>query len=357
MKLTHKRYAVGERNRNWSRVWLIAGLIIGALGLGSVVAIRINYGRNLEPVSASQRNVTVTIPSGASVSEIAVKLKEQGVIRSTWAFEWYIRNKNVRDQLQAGTYSLRPNQSVSDIVTVLTQGKVATDLVTILPGQRLDQIRSALINTAGFSAEAVDAALKPDQYIDMPALVDKPRGANLEGYLYPDSYARTAETKPEEIIRASLSEMHEYMTPGIRQAFIKQGLTPHEGVILASIVEQEVSKLDDKPKVAQVFLRRLKEQMALQSDPTGLYGSLKDGKEASLTYDSLYNTYLHKGLPPGPISNVSKASLEAVANPASTDFLFFVAGDDGITYFSRTREDHERLTEEHCKELCNLFDN
>ncbi len=346
-----KTYKSNKKSGKLSRLQLI---IIGGVALliiGTVVVLRQTYNHNLQPVSASQRAVLVDIPLGSTVHEIATNLQNQGVIRAAWAFEWYVRNNDVRDQLQAGTYSLRPNQSVQDIVVVLTQGKVATDLVTILPGQRIDQVRSALINN-GFSAADVDAALNPRLYANHPALADKPTNASLEGYLYPDSYQKTANTKPQEIIKASLDEMQKHLTPAIREAFVKQHLTVHQGVILASIIEQEISDPADKPVVAQVFLKRLKEGIPLESDVTVIYGALKAGKAPSLTYDSAYNTHLHLGLPPGPISNVTDSSLAAVAHPAHTDYLYFVAGDDGKTYFSRTLEEHQKAVETHCKKLC-----
>ncbi|HSX23719.1 MAG TPA: endolytic transglycosylase MltG, partial [Candidatus Saccharimonadales bacterium] len=289
---------------------------------------------------------------GATVQTIGKQLQDQGLVRTAWAFEWYVRNHDARDRLQAGTYSLRPNQGVVEIVNILTHGKVATDKVTILPGQRLDQVREALINNAGFSAAGVDAALNSNLYSDSPALSDKPSGANLEGYLYPETFQKTADTKPEVIIRASLDQMQKHLTPEIRAAIVKQGLTVHEGVILASIIEQEVSNPKDKPVVAQIFLRRLKEGMQLGSDVTAFYGAIKAGQTPSVTYDSPYNTRLHPGLPPGPISNVSASSLAAVAQPASTDYLYFVAGDDGVTYFSHTLQEHQALTAQHCKKLC-----
>jgi UPF0755 protein len=263
-----------------------------------------------------------------------------------------VRNHDARDRLQAGTYSLRPNQGVIEIVTILTHGKVATDKVTILPGQRLEQIKEALINNAGFSAAGVDAALDPSLYADSPALADKPRTASLEGYLYPETFQKTADTKPGTIIEASLNEMQKHLTPEIRSAIARQGLTVHEGVILASIIEQEVSNPQDKPVVAQIFLRRLREGMQLGSDVTAFYGAIAAGQAASVNYDSPYNTRLHTGLPPGPISNVSASSLAAVAQPAGTDYLYFVAGDDGVTYFSHTLAEHEALTAQHCKKLC-----
>ncbi len=273
------------------------------------------------------------------------------MIRETWAFEWYVRNNNLRDKLQAGSYYLRPSQSVAEITNVLTQGKVATDLVTILPGQRLDQIRQSLIRS-GFDSSKVDMALDPDTYKDHPALVDKPAGASLEGYLYPESFQKNTDTSAEIIVKASLDQMQNRLTPEIRAGFVRQGLTVHQGVILASIVEQEVNNLDDKPKVAQVFLLRLKQNIQLGSDVTAFYGAIVDGEKPSVLYDSPYNTRKYGGYPPGPISNVTGASLAAVANPATTDFLYFVAGDDGVTYFSHTLQEHEALTAQHCKKLC-----
>lgn len=320
--------------------------------IGSVVYVRHQYYEMLKPLSASQKSQLFTVELGSTAAEIGAQLKEAGLIKETWAFEWYIRNNNLRDKLQAGSYYLRPNQSVQEITNVLTQGKVATDLITILPGQRLDQLRQSFIRS-GFATDEVDAALDPTKYKDHAALADKPANANLEGYLYPESFQKHADTKPSEIITASLDEMQKRLTPEVRAGFVKQGLTVHQGVILASIVEQEVSNQADRPKVAQVFLTRLKQDMQLGSDVTAFYGAIKAGKTPSVTYDSPYNTRIHTGFPPGPISNVTGSSLSAVASPANTDFLYFVAGDDGVTYFSHTLAEHEALTAEHCKKLCN----
>src|SRR5262249_49692209 len=157
---------------------------------------------------------------------------------------------------EAGTYSFDAHQDVPDIVSQLTHGKVATDLVTIIPGQRLSQIRATLINY-GFKEGDVDAALTPATYAGHPALVDKPAGANLEGYIYPDSYQKTGGTKPQQIIANALDEMDRMLTPEIRAAFAGQGLSTYEAITLASIVEEEVSNNADRAQVAQVFLKRL----------------------------------------------------------------------------------------------------
>lgn len=338
--------------RRWKRIWLVVAIVLVVAGVGSALGVRYAYNQNLRPLSASQKAIQVTIPSGATVNDIAGILHDKGVIRASWAFEWYVRTNALRDRLQAGTYSLRANQSVPDIASVLTNGAVETDLVTILPGQRLDQVRTMLIHNAGFSEADVDKALDPTLYTSHPALADKPVNASLEGYLYPDSYQKTSTTTPEDIIRASLDEMQKHLTPSLRAAIVKQGLTIHEGVTLASIIEQEVSKSADKPIVAQVFLSRLRQHMALGSDVTAFYGAILAGETPSVTYKSAYNTHYNLGLPPGPISNVDDESLQAVAKPSRTDYLFFVAGDDGVTYFSHTNEEHEALTKQHCKSLC-----
>lgn len=314
--------------------------------VGSVVFIRQHYYANLKPVSESQTNQLFTIELGATVSEVGTNLKKAGLIRETWAFEWYIRNNNLRDKVQAGTYSLSPSQGVAEVASVITKGRTASDLVTILPGKRIDQIRQALIN-AGFNPDEVEAAFDPTLYADHPALVDKPADATLEGYIYPESFQKSPDTKPQVVIRAALDEMQQYLTPDIRAGFVRQGLNVHQGIILASVVEKEVGRAEDRPTVAQVFLKRLKSNIALESDATTTYGAILNGDTPTHDYDSPYNTYKHKGLMPSPISNVSASSLKAVANPATTDYLYFVAGHDCKTRFSHTLQEHEAFIRAH----------
>jgi UPF0755 protein len=341
-----------KKSSHSKRNYLLVLFLVIFIALIAVVAvIRISYNNNLRPVSNSQTSHVVTVETGSTPSEIGAELYSRGVIRSEWAFEWYVRNHQLGDKLQAGTYVLYENQHVEEIVQVLMSGKVATDLVTILPGKRLDQVRAELVKD-GFSEGDVDAALEPSQYADNPALTDKPEGASLEGYLFPESFQKTASTSARQIVEQSLDEMQRNLTQERRESYAKQGLTVHQAVIIASIVEQEVSNDADRSKVAQVFLKRYKEDISLGSDPTAFYATALAGVEKSVFFDSPYNTRLYKGLPPGPIGNVSEGSLEAVAHPAQTDWLFFVAGDDGTTHFSKTQEEHEALTKQYCTKLC-----
>lgn len=305
--------------------------------------VRKAYSDNLKPLNASDNTaIVVTVDPGSTYSVISRELQDKGVIKSDWAFEWYVRNNNLSSELKAGTYLFRPSQSVQEIVDKIVNAQVATDLVTILPGKRLHQIRESLIKD-GFSEKEVDKALDPDQYRSNAALADLPKGASLEGYLYPESFQKTAETEPEQIIRQSLDEMNRYLSPEVREAFNEQGLTVHQGIILASLVEGEVSNDSDRAMVAQVFLKRLKEGIPLQSNATDEYAKINPA----------YNSYKRKGLPPGPVSNVTTSALNAVAFPAQTDWLYFVSGDDGVTHFSKTLEEHEALTRKHCTKLCN----
>lgn len=336
-------------------------LIIGSVFVFTVATItagwmvRKNYYDNLRPYSTETKTTIVTIKSGSTADEVALLLQQKKIIRKDWAFTWFVRTKNLRDKLQAGSYAFSPSMSVNEIVNMIVNGKVATNLFTILPAQRIDQIEEAFAKefvATGSTVAEVEAAFKAGNYSSHPALTDKPKAASLEGYLYPESFQRTSSTSPSEIINASLDEMALALTPEIRAGISRQGLTVHEGVILASIVEKEVSNSNDRAKAAQVFLLRLKKGMLLGSDVTAYYGADIAGLKHSVLTDTPYNTRLHAGLPPGPISNVSKSSLEAIANPSGTDYLYFVAGDDGITYFSHTIQEHEALTAQHCKQLC-----
>lgn len=329
---------------------LLIGLTI--LIIAGVFISRYVYNTGLQPVSTSQQTQIFTVERGSSVREIADKLEDVRLIRSAWSFQLYVHSKELTDQLQAGTYALSPSQGTPSIVTTMTRGRVATRLVTILPGRRIDQVRADLIN-AGFKPAEVDLALNPAQYADLPVMAFKPAGVHtLEGLLWPDSFQKDSSTPPSFIIRQSLMAMGQHLRPTVQAAFAAQNLTTYQGLILASMIEQEADKTPDRPMVAQVFLSRLKSGASLGSDPTAKYGAIRAGRAPSLTYDSPYNTLTHTGLPPTPISTVSESSLAAAAHPAATNWLYFVTGDDGTTYFSTNLQDHEALTEKYCHKLC-----
>jgi UPF0755 protein len=347
-----RNYKSGNKKNRIPRrvVWLLVSILV--LALVGVVAARHAYDVGLRAVGTSQKTQIFKVESGDSVKIISANLEDKHLIRSAWAFQLYVHGKELGDKLQAGTYALSQSESVPQIVDTMTNGKVTTKLVTILPGRRIDQVRADLIND-GFDPAAVDKALDPAQYADVPVLSYKPASVdNLEGLLWPDSYQKQPDTDPSVIIRESLVAMGQQLTPDVQAAFAAQGLSPYQGLIMSSVVMQEVSKASDQAQAAQVFLTRLKSGMELGSDVTAKYGSIIAGRSPDLTYDSAYNTMLHKGLPPSPVSTVNASSLNAVAHPAATSWLYFVAGDDGTTHFSSTLQEHEALTKQYCHKLC-----
>ncbi len=341
----------GRRHRVPHRIWLLIIVLIVLLA-GGAMATRHIYYLDLRPVNNSQQTQIFTVKSGSSIKQIAANLQKAHLIRSAWAFELYVHSKELTGQLQAGTYAFSPSQNAADIVAKLTNGKVTTKLVVILPGRRIDQVRADLIND-GFSPTAVDQALVPDQYADLPVLAFKPTAVTtLEGLLWPDSFEKDPTTDPAVIIRESLVETGQHLTPDVQAAFAREGLTTYQGLILTSIIEQEVSKRSDQTQVAQVFLSRLKSGASLGSDVTANYGAIEAGHAPNLSYDSPYNTLIHGGLPPTPISTVSANALAAATHPAATNWLYFVAGDNGTTYFSTNLQDHQAQTQQYCHKLC-----
>jgi UPF0755 protein len=360
------RYKQKPTRRWWKNLAITFVVsLIAAFGL-FFVAYRA-YTQNLRPVMAIARPITVEVREGAGIREVAEGLEQEKVIRSAWAFEIYMRTSRLADDVIAGTYSLLPSQSAQQIAQKITGGDSQDEFITILPVKRLDEIRSLLINE-GFAASEVDAALDPAQYRSHPALADKPREASLEGYLYPETFTKTSTSTAKDIISRSLDEMNKRLTNGVRNGILQQGITVHEGIILASMLELEVGDkdqtkdLEDKRKVAQVFFRRLRDNIALQSNATARYGAIVEGREqqyrntesASFLFQTPYNTYLNKGLPPSPMSNVSNNALIAVSNPADTDYLYFFSADNRENYFSNTLEEHERLINIHCRERCSI---
>lgn len=347
-------------HRNRRRIFKMSIIVLIVAALAAVSAImlaRKYYNDNLRPVSDQHTAMEVTIEPGSTLPTISQLLKDKKLIRSERVFSQYVRNNGAAEDIKAGTYDLSPSYGVSEIVSILTLGKITSKLVTILPGTRIDQVKRSLVSS-GFTEDAVNDGLNPQNYSDHPALVDKPKESSLEGYLYPESFNRTSSTTVKEIVEASLDEMQARLTPEVRKSFTSHGLTTHQAVTLASIVEREVSSPEDRQQAAQVFLKRLNIGMKLQSDATSLYGAVLDGTHQDLSpsqilnYNSPYNTYLNQGLPPGPISNVTASSIDAVANPAQTDWLYFVSGDDGKTYFSKTIAEHEALVAQHCHIKC-----
>jgi UPF0755 protein len=333
------------------KVWLIVLAVFLLLVGGTATALRVWYSNNLKPVSSSNAIDFFTVEPGSGVHQIARDLKEAELIRSINAFETYVTANNYRGKLQAGTYRISASMSVQTIVAKMVGGDVAKHLLTILPGKRLGEIQQAF-SRAGYSQDEIKTAFNPALYTGHPTLANKPVGASLEGYLYPDSYQKLSSTPASTIVRQSLDEMSKYLTNDIVNGFKSQGLDVSQGITLASIVLKETDSSTDQPIVAQVLLTRLARGMALQADATAWYASDIAGQPRSLQVDSPYNTYLHPGLPPGPISNVTREALKAVARPATSTYTYYFTGEDCKMHYTHSLEEHEEAIARHGVKSC-----
>jgi UPF0755 protein len=340
----------GIRRPKSKKLWIILAILI-ILAAGGALASRAWYNRNLAAVSSAQTYVTFTVESGASLHQIATGLKDEGLIRSAPAFETYVHGRSLYSKMQAGTYSLSPSMSTPQIVSKIVKGDVTKSDITIYPGKTIDDIRK-IFKQVGYSDAELDTAFNAAAYTDEPIMNYLPAGASLEGFLYPDTFQRTGGTPAQTIVRESLQEMNANLTPDIIAGFKAQGLNVFQGVILASIVNQESGDPNAQPTIAQVFLLRLKQGMLLQSNVTANYAADLAGVARNVAINSPYNTYLHQGLPPGPIGNVTASALKAVAHPSNTTYLFFIAGDNGAIHFSSTEAEHEQAIKQYCHNLC-----
>lgn len=332
---------------------LITKLLVGILIASTAVIITAVgwYLYALSPKTAKDSYTVVSIQAGISASEIAKELEQKQVIRSALAFRIYIKLQSING-LQAGEYRLSSKQSSSEIASILSDGKVTSVNVLIPPGQRTDQIVD-LLKKSGFKEQDIQNALnKLQSHPTVSASTNNPR---LEGYLYADTYQIGPSTSAEELLNLMLSTFQKRLNenPEITSGLKAQGLTLEQAVIIASIVQQEVPDYETQRKVAQVFIKRFKEGIALGADPTFKYAAAVEGGPSNPSNSSRFNTRKYVGLPPTAIGNFNITALKAVANPSQTDYLYFVAGDDKITRFSNTLEEHERLTREYCTVLCN----
>jgi UPF0755 protein len=333
--------------------WLIAsGIAVILLVLAAIAAAVFSqwYNDALLPRSTQEKRVVVNVESGETVNTIAAHLYEKEVIKNAFAFEWYVKQAGVLNDLKAGTYLFSPNQPVSQIVQWLVEGRVDTFRLTILPGKTLAEIREGLI-ADGFDAAEIDAALT--KTYDHPLLQDKPANQGLEGYIYPETYEINSSTTVEQLVTRTFDEFFANIEQANMSAQLQQkGFTLYQGITLASIIEREVSGKQDRRQVAQVFEKRLAIDMPLGADATFFYAAKQLGVEPSVNLDSPYNTRLYGGLPPGPIANFTFDALEVVVDPAPGEYLYFVSGDDGVNYFSETEEEHLQNVERYCSVLC-----
>ena len=307
---------------------------------------------NVSTSAADAKDITVrqfVVDKGSSSMSVATALQRAGFIRNAIAFCIYV--KLYGGNVQAGTHMLSPSFTLAKIAQTLASSTGTEINIQIPPGLTLDKLKDNF-KKYDYTEQDVTAAFR--KKYDNPILADLPKGASLEGYLYPDTYRVRAGDKLDVVINKALTQFYKVAkSNGILDGFKKHGLNIHKGITLASIVTKEVKDPSDQKKVAGVFYNRLTQGYNLGSDVTFKYAYAQGlCNTNSSKCDSVYNTRINKGLPPGPIANPSLSALKAVANPDSMTAMYFVAGDDGKTYFSDTLDQHNKAIAAHCTELC-----
>lgn len=284
---------------------------------------------------------TLFIRPGATIDEIARDLVATDMLRSPLAFSILARATGTDRQLKAGQYTFHRGDSVLSILSTLVRGMSGQSLVTIPEGQTARDLAARFEARLGtdpeeFLAAVADSAVRAE--VACP-------GPTLEGYLFPDTYAFLPTTSPTTIVRTMAGQARRVLDEELgRGGPIALEFTPHEILTLASIVEAEAMLAEERPRIAAVYLNRLRRKMLLQADPTVQYalgGHRQRIYYSDLRIESPYNTYLNVGLPPGPIGNPGRSSIQAVLNPMpGSRELFFVARGDGGHIFTETGESH-----------------
>jgi UPF0755 protein len=283
----------------------------------------------------------VTIAPGEGFRTTALKLHDLGLIRSPLKFRLFARFSGAHRRIKAGEYQLYGTMSPRQILDTLVEGKVLLYRVTIPEGYTLHQI-ARTVAEAGFGDADRFYRLATDPSVVQAENVE---GQTLEGYLFPDTYYFPKGFAQIKIIAAMVQRFRDTISDAWRSRARELGMSLHQVVTLASIIEKETGAPDERPLIASVFHNRLQKGMRLETDPTVIYGIEHfDGNltRKHLRTPSPYNTYINKGLPPGPIASPGRAALEAALYPARTDYLFFVSRKDGTHQFSSTLEDHQK---------------
>ena len=292
----------------------------------------------------SEAEVFVDIPPGTGTAGMARRLADAGVVPSATVFEAAVWARKAGRRLQAGEYRFDRAATPIQVVDRLARGDVYLRTITFREGLTIRQM-AVLYEEKGFgpASEFVEAASSPQRI----RAID-PKAGDLEGYLFPNTYALPRRATAETLVDRMVAEFDKVLSPGLRERAAARGLSVRELVTLASIVEKETGTAEERPLVAAVYSNRLRIGMGLQCDPTVIYALERAGRydgnirRADLGIDSPYNTYRYAGLPPGPIAAPGRAALEAAASPADVPFLYFVSRNDGTHAFAATLDEHNR---------------
>ncbi len=344
MKFDLKRWEREGRRRRWLYVFAVVLFFFTA---AAWFVLR-SLGASPVSLSGNDGGVYIRVRPGMSAAEVTDELLQKKIINSELHFKTLAWWNDLQENLKAGSYIVRPDMTYQEIIDLLMSGRTAAAMLTIPEGYSIEQI-AKLLEDMGVDTKSNVLALakKYAPYEYMAAGEDTLYQA--EGFLFPDTYEVAHDQNGEEVLGKMAEEFDHKFTPKMRQRAQELQLSIREVVTLASLVEKEARFAEDRPLIAQVFLKRLAIGMPLQSDATIQYFldapkedlSIEDTKQ-----DSPYNTYRIAGLPPGPIANPGLDSINAVLYPADTNYLYFVADRQGKNHYTTAYEDHLAVVEQ-----------
>lgn len=322
---------------------LVAVLLI-ATGAG-VWTWRTLYG---EQIVAGAEPVHFVVPDGASLHEVAAGLEREGLLERPWALRLVARLEGGARRIRAGEYELPPGASPAHLLHLLVDGPLLTRAITLPEGWTAARTVAALADSLHIDPAPLERLVE-DPPESWRTRLGIPEGHGLEGYLFPETYRFARGIPPRRVIETLLATLEEALDDSLRKAVEDHPYDLHEVLTLASIVEAEATRDDERSRIAAVYLNRLRRGWKLEADPTVAFATDKVGERLlyrDLEVDSPYNTYRHGGLPPGPINSPGLASIRAVLAP-EPDFeaMYFVADGEGGHRFSRTWEEHRRAVE------------
>ncbi|WP_257346202.1 endolytic transglycosylase MltG [Pseudalkalibacillus decolorationis] len=345
-------------------VFIVFGVLVLAIlgvGIGGYVYVQ----GALEPVDpGNEKSIEVKIPIGTSTGEIAKRLEDNGVINSALVFKYYVKYKNEND-FQAGNYSLNKSMEMTDIVTALKDGKVFKDAeitVRIPEGLRIPQVSKKIADQTDYTEDEILKKMKDEKFIKAliskyPVLsekiLDKKIMWPLEGYLFPATYDFYKKDQSLESIIETMVKKMNTVVANYKGEIQESGYSTHEILTLASIIEEEAKKKEDRFLVSGVFYNRLGKGMPLQSDVTVTYAQQES--KIIVTYndtenESPYNTYTTPGLPIGPIATPGKSAINAAVNPEGNPYYYFFARPNGEVLYAKNLQEHNKYKEKYIHE-------
>ena len=326
-------------------VWSVVLLVVIALATGAWVYVSLE-----QPFKGyAEAEQFGEIPPGTGPVSMGKRLADMGVIRSSSSFRLAVWMRGAGRKLQAGEYRFDRPMTTAEVVDKIARGDVYVRAITFREGLHYREM-ATLYESAGFgtAAEFTTAARNASLIADID-----PAARDLEGYLFPDTYTLQRRTTAGQLVERMVGRFRKVLTPELQQQAIARGLNVRQLVTLASLVEKETGKPEERPVVAGVYSNRLRIGMGMQCDPTVIYALILAGRydgnirRDDLQIDSPYNTYRYSGLPPGPIAAPGEASLKAAANPADVPYLYFVSRNDGSHVFATSLEEHNRNVNEY----------